>query len=76
VKGVELEPTTGIEVTDCDPCTCEIGQGSGAATAPQFEGIHCQLLAAFDSDLQRVIDAWGTLPTAIKMAMMALVELT
>lgn len=51
-------------------------EGRGAATALQFEGIDCQLLARFDSDLQRVIDAWGTLPTAIKKAVMTLVEHT
>jgi hypothetical protein len=71
-----LASTSDIEATDCVPYVCEEGQGSCAATALQFDGIHCQLLAAFDSDLQRVIDAWGTLPTAIKKAVMTLVEHT
>ena len=69
-----LELVADVEATDCDPCTYEEGQGGGAANALQMDVSQSQLLATFDSNLQRVIGAWGTLPRGIKTAVMTLVE--
>jgi hypothetical protein len=62
---VGLEPTMADLQSDHKPQKTRGKQGS--------EGVDTVLLQ-FDSDLQRIIAAWGTLPEHLKRAMLAMLS--
>jgi hypothetical protein len=70
-----FEPTRNFDVTDDGVCDCEFCQGYRAARALHVGSLNCPALASLDADLHHVIAAWGTLPEAIRRAVMALIGL-
>lgn len=74
VEAAGIEPAENSDATTYSICTCEKCQERRAANALHLERLKSQLLASFDTDLQRVISQWNELPKAIRRAICALLE--
>ena len=72
-EGMGFEPTCNSVASDNVACGCEKCQEARAALALHPGCFKWLELALNDADLQRVIEAWGGLPEAIRRAMLALV---
>jgi ferredoxin len=70
-----IEPVAKPTVSDDCIGTCGSCQHSCAAQALHFGVNGCQLLAAIDSDLRQVIEAWTSLPDHAKQSIVALSQL-
>ena len=68
-----IEPVADLDATDEDITVSEISNRSGAANALHGSDAKCHRVSPVDADLQNVIDAWDTLPAAIKAAILAIV---
>jgi hypothetical protein len=60
---VRIEPTVADLQSDHEPRESRGKQGSEGSASVHFQ---------FDSDLQRLIDAWPSLPAQLKRAMLAM----
>ena len=70
-----LEPTEDLDTTAVAAYGCVICPRCRAARALQTGHLGWLDLASLDGDLQRVIAAWGGLPSAIREVLLALVGL-
>jgi hypothetical protein len=75
MKDRGLEPLGDFDAKRNSASTSIDHQQGGAARALHSGGPNCHCLSSVDADLQAVIAAWGGLPTAIRKAVMALIEL-
>lgn len=69
-----IEPPLESDATDNEPCGCEFCNDPCAANALHSCGPNCPSLAAFDADLQLLIDGWQRLPDVIRRAILGLVR--
>ncbi len=67
-----IEPSDDFGATADSPCDCENCQQCRAAYALHLECFKGHLMASFDADLQRVVEAWDRLPEAVRKAVMVL----
>jgi hypothetical protein len=72
---VGFEPTLDSATTDDFHCDCKKCWSARAALALNCRSADCPSPALLDIDLQRVVAAWGTLPEAIRRAMMTMIEI-
>jgi hypothetical protein len=68
-----FEPDGDFDATTDGDRRCDFCQGWRAASALQTDGSDRCNLSSFSSDLQQIVAAWETLPTAIRKAILALV---
>ncbi len=69
-----LEPLGDFDASvDCHSSSSDC-KGCCAARALHPGGLDCQFLSSVDPELQRVMAAWGGLPTAIRKAIVTLLE--
>jgi hypothetical protein len=66
VEAAGIEPSDDFAATENRICDCENCQQCRAAYALHFECFKGQLLASFDSELQRIIAAWNKLEPATR----------
>ncbi len=68
-----FEPAASFDATADGDCSCDFCQGWREPNALQNGGSSCHVLASANFDLQRVVNAWDGLPTAMRRAVLALV---
>jgi len=73
VGATGFEPAGDFTTSGILPCGCVIYEECRAARALHADCPGCLGLASLDTDLQRVIAAWGGLPVAIRAAITALI---
>jgi hypothetical protein len=74
VESARIELASCAESSLDRDCGCDKCDHPRAARALHSGGPNCHFLASLDPDLQRVIEAWDSLPEAIRRATLALID--
>ncbi|MGD9721503.1 MAG: hypothetical protein AB7O59_09865 [Pirellulales bacterium] len=74
MEAAGIEAESDFAKSNCDACGCADCEMCRAANALHSGRLQWLESALTDADLQRVILAWGTLPEAMRRAVLAIVD--